>query len=87
MTIHVMGDITERIRPKRHLQSADTGMENLKDSSNMVFFLVLHWQTHFFVFLLEKLGQGSDSPVTHHDSKAQLDWVQLLLAIVHMTYS
>lgn len=32
MTIHVMGGITEPIRPKRRLQSADTGMENLKDS-------------------------------------------------------
>lgn len=41
MTIYVMGDITEAIRPKRHLQSADPGMENLKDSS-------IRWQYDFF---------------------------------------
>lgn len=33
MKIRVMGDIREPIRPKRHLSSANTGMENLKDSS------------------------------------------------------
>lgn len=38
-----MGDITEPIRPKRPLQSADTGMENLKDSS-------IRWQYDFFFF-------------------------------------
>lgn len=43
MTIRVMGDITEPIRPKRHLQSGGTGMENLKDSS-------ITWQYDFFFF-------------------------------------
>lgn len=33
MKIRAMGDIIEPIRPKRHLWSANTGMENLKDSS------------------------------------------------------
>lgn len=45
MTICVMGDITEPIRPKRPLQSADTGMENLKDSS-------IRWQYDFFFFAI-----------------------------------
>lgn len=43
MTICVMGDITEPVRPKRPLQSADTGMESLKDSS-------IRWQYDFFFF-------------------------------------
>lgn len=44
MTVRVMGGITEPIRPKRHLQSADTGMENLKDSS-------IRWEYDFFFVL------------------------------------
>lgn len=79
MKIRVMGDIREPIRLKRHLSSANTGMENLKDSSvswRQDFFFFHSTDKHFLkIFLLGKLGQGSDSPVTHHDNKAQLDLV------------
>lgn len=51
MTVRVMGDITEPIRPKRHLQSADTGMENVRIpilDGSMIFFCIALTNTLFY---------------------------------------